>query len=1296
MKKMFLLMLVLCTALGTRGSVDLSDLDTALSIQSENTVTTTVTNLKTDVQNFITSNGEEKLKKLVITSGKLSQEDYEYIADIKSLELLDLTNATLPDDVRLTDPSKHKMNCQVLIFPDGTKIAPNFECFPNLKVAMGGGLKKIWLVSQKGKDDGTGGTITNAFDEVKNFIPQAIKNMDATARIGVAFVGEVTVDDVKSMVGSGAPLSNARIWHFHAAKGLTIDNFNKDNGILSFLQGDNNNPTGIVLMPGCDVEALSTDYRLGNIYSLSKDEMTLSVKIAKTKTFDIARFTTTNTRKVKIVSGTKGDWGRDNMVSLDENIINAIKGTKYAKSVDIAGMKAPVVDGEEKPFWYLLQNVKSGTVEYIRVPSTDSFDPTKYEGTTFGAIARIKEQGKDNETYETAVVYQRVPNTLYRNEKYRSDDIIGHKRIRYRGYMNMYDMKNILQDNTNEYYDLSDVKIVKYKDPNNRYISPKDFTMDMIEENTAPDMSEIKNANVKYIALPVGTELPDTTKIKQNCPKLFAIGVINDKKEPTAADAQTKDKNTILIHSWVEGSTTSVVEMLADKTDFSTAYNSKTNANAVDNAANEENVTYGTIRHAVMSGKFNHCDITDNNSSFDANGHLGTGGTLKAAFNPNSTIKSIFSAFKTVDFTNAIFPEAKDMTFSGSWGLYTNATEILLPTSKAMTEIPDECLQRLTKIQHLCIPANYQLLGKNAFTGMSGLKKITTTHSGVEGQDGNIVDRGDGTIVLSYNLKHIKTNAFSGINNMYDIYVLAEEAPICEKDAFDKGMYDGYGGFKNEHPIQRNSYINGQNGTLIYGMLHYPRVCKDNGEDKNYTDITRQYSLLDETGATNGFGELIAWPNRSNYTRSYNQATTTVEGDDTKAYTWNAWKSDDIKDGLADDFETNKDKYTYDTKYMGWHQFVLAESYYRKRAVDMTMRDYSRFKDNDWYTICVPYNITRSTLIRILGAKAGEQVTVTNAKGTTETITAGEGGLCPDVRTLVKVKRSNNNGRVTFIFSDNLATKQIDGCSVQGADVELSEDGKTYKYVEPEIVDNDPIIIKGGYPYMIKPYLPKDKYPTDGNYLVEIPKSVGKNPLGNTIEVTSGAREAATAVPYTNHKVHAIDADNSTSGETKYVYEGDDQNKPYFYHFIGTYSYKTENYMPQYSFYLGKSTPTHKFYRVNDANKVKWPRYYAIMAGRSEAEFDTSKNAQEGNIELVFTCDNDYFGADSGDTPTETKLAMSFGGDNDGTTGITEVNNDNHANNGKIYNISGKYMGMSTDGLPKGIYIMNGKKFVVK
>lgn len=47
-------------------------------------------------------------------------------------------------------------------------------------------------------------------------------------------------------------------------------------------------------------------------------------------------------------------------------------------------------------------------------------------------------------------------------------------------------------------------------------------------------------------------------------------------------------------------------------------------------------------------------------------------------------------------------------------------------------------------------------------------------------------------------------------------------------------------------------------------------------------------------------------------------------------------------------------------------------------------------------------------------------------------------------------------------------------------------------------------------------------------------------------------------------------------------------------------------------------------------------------------------------------------------------------------TGIGQVDTLNEVVDGKVYNIQGRYLGTSLEGLDKGVYIVNGKKVVVK
>ena len=57
---------------------------------------------------------------------------------------------------------------------------------------------------------------------------------------------------------------------------------------------------------------------------------------------------------------------------------------------------------------------------------------------------------------------------------------------------------------------------------------------------------------------------------------------------------------------------------------------------------------------------------------------------------------------------------------------------------------------------------------------------------------------------------------------------------------------------------------------------------------------------------------------------------------------------------------------------------------------------------------------------------------------------------------------------------------------------------------------------------------------------------------------------------------------------------------------------------------------------------------------------------------------------------------MTFVFDDSETTGIKTIEHDIFDENGRVYSIDGRYMGDSTDNLSRGIYIQNGRKFVVK
>lgn len=664
----------------------------------------------------------------------------------------------------------------------------------------------------------------------------------------------------------------------------------------------------------------------------------------------------------------------------------------------------------------------------------------------------------------------------------------------------------------------------------------------------------------------------------------------------------------------------------------------------------------------------------------------------------NSGLKGAIN-LEYVDLRNAVFEETdyknehQDISdiFCSFSSLVKNATEFYFPESEMYYDIPSSCLNGCSSLKYIYLPSNYKYIREKAFYGCSSVTHISTSKATNSSE--NVTDHGDGTITLSANVKKIENGAFAGIEHVTDVYVLATTAPECAGGAFEPTMACGDHGFKGntQHPICRDNY---HGGAGIIAILHYPRACTKT-EMMNYKDITRKYTLLDETGATDGLGDIVAWPRHAEFERSWYQAVTETEEGSGRGFLWGAWKEkseDNTFEVIMNLDEAKKagpvltdEAYTYDLKYQGWHEFVLAKNFFREieDENETPVHDYSKFKENDWYSFCVPYNLTRSQLLEFLGAKAGSEVKI---DGKTLTV---EEDFYPDVRTLVKVERSKNEGIITFVFSEDLTEMQ--------KDVELSANGEIYKYVEPEMVGDDPIIIKGGYPYLIKPYLPAERQlESAGEYLVSIPK-VGESGIGHYIIPQSGKPVAA---PFANHMIRAIDKDaTEMKGET--VYSETVTGEPYYYHFVGTYSYKAHT-LPKYSFSIGKNKNSgkHELFRTTLDGRP-WGRYTAIIGGRSKADNNnpnitgTIDKYTIDNISLVFECDNDYFDAEIG-LDGNAKFLMSFDDKGNGTTGISEVLPAYTERAGRVYGIDGRYVGSSLDNLPKGIYVKNGKKYVVE
>lgn len=649
----------------------------------------------------------------------------------------------------------------------------------------------------------------------------------------------------------------------------------------------------------------------------------------------------------------------------------------------------------------------------------------------------------------------------------------------------------------------------------------------------------------------------------------------------------------------------------------------------------------------------------------------------------------------TLDLSDAIFGEGKkyhpeDMTLSK---LFPNLKSVLLPTHESQTEIPEKCFNQMDNLTELMIPSHYKVIREKAFYDLRKLSHIYVKDI----KTGTVYDHGNYTITLPESLKEIRsrndTATFFGdeMKKVTDIYVMAEKAPKCGKYAFSGHLTWGNGGFVGSwaHPIQRSNYD--KSGEVI-AVLHYPAKSKYNGEDKNFTDITRVYTLYDETGMVDGNGNLKVWPRHEELCRSYHQA---IEG-----YIWNDWK--DYKYNGKNEYqytlEDNTTRYKQDD-YQGWHEFVLSETYIPKPFEPQEY--YKKFDQYDWYTICIPYNITKSMLLQAFGvstdSKDNNTVKLIDGKGYIDAASvtgadAGNGWIYPDVRSLIQVKRSYKNQKVTLCLSEKLFTPN------RCQEITIPENGQGYDYTP--LTDDDPIIIKAGMPYLIRPYVPADAHIKNiGAYLcayVSQLKDV-KPVLFKAIE----SNDKKYAVPYEKGvETHALKLDESTENNRVYVKKND--GEPCKYNFVGSY---VDRLIPQYGYYLGKekSTGKHKFFRTSKTT-TKWNRYSSIITGMSTPDYvNEGDESKEGiqNIVLKFHSTDDLVVLEDEKPKTSNSSAKRLGiafddsGVNDLPTSIDEIDVDIALpEDSRIYTVNGTRV--AADRLKKGIYIQNGKKIVVK
>lgn len=676
-------------------------------------------------------------------------------------------------------------------------------------------------------------------------------------------------------------------------------------------------------------------------------------------------------------------------------------------------------------------------------------------------------------------------------------------------------------------------------------------------------------------------------------------------------------------------------------------------------------------------------------------------------------------SIETADLKNVSIDEKfqNDLCLGALGKTYGQLKTVTWPTDKSVQEIPTSCFTGNHKITEICIPANVKKIGGSAFQDVHNLIRVTTTRPSKywEGNVEKVVpagtyDHGDSTATFSANLKMIETGAFSLVENFKDVYCLGKDAPQCQRWAFYTNLTFGNNGFTrtDDGLITRENFYKGgatdptdptkKAPKQWIAVLHFPSGCSSD-QIKKYTDPTREYSVADGKGTTDGNGHLLMWPKHTEMVMSYAQGHT--------GYTWKAWNPKrnekqgneffelELSDAIYHDplhptqtmgnaeykealkegkFRDGDYRFYVPSKttedYQGWHEFILTGSSNYSDPHDPKW-NFDKISDNGWWTICLPFDMTKAQMAQVFGTK--------NPDGTVKEY--------PVLCRLVSVTRDDTKQQITLNFGKDL---------VQYKD-ETNNESK-------EATDSASVVLLKGHPYMLKPNMPIDK-----NGKVTIPRDLPFKVLK--------------FVPPTDGVDNIIAKNEAIINDVSPVVRAvDENNKPvdWYYRFIGTF---TKWYIPENCYFFawyGKESQPRWFYKnYIDRQKRFWnPNTCVIMVNKTNyvpkfMGYDEGHQATS-HWDIFDKAYASYFDWDGytpkpavnnaqSNKPTgNAKVAPSLYGF-EGASGIVNQIKFNFkqadpSSAAPVYNLNGQMV--SPDGdtsrLVKGIYIKNGRKFVVK
>lgn len=666
-------------------------------------------------------------------------------------------------------------------------------------------------------------------------------------------------------------------------------------------------------------------------------------------------------------------------------------------------------------------------------------------------------------------------------------------------------------------------------------------------------------------------------------------------------------------------------------------------------------------------------------------------------------------AFANSLITNINFP--KTLTLIGESAFY-NCTKIASITlNEGLENIGKKAFMDLKSLTALNFPSTLQIIHDEAFRNCyvydlkfnAGLKFIG---KGAFALPNN--KKAETTLEIPASMRYIGAIAF-GNRRYQDVFFYGENAPLMPfgtiegwqgtGSAFDEVTLMGNNGFdpkKGEISDDANTgYANRENYKnqgVYFCLLHFPKDLTDE-QRAAYTDTTRVYKTVDEgqtfyyaqndnnpysyhevgqeetelkfssytasKKTSCGFqdtylGRQYIWPSQQEWTRSYvvnslgynwngkDKYLPTLSDEDLAVLAYAGYKVADA-DHPADE---KTGYYTLENlqmmAHMGTRQFPLGNS---DVNVDKKTEEKPTYpiniKGGQWWTICVPFDMTKAQVDEVFGVDT-------------------------HVCRFNKVERVvNSEERVKSIklfFTNDVYVHK----STKDAN------GKYTTSTGTPVVDDD-IVIYAHESYMIYPT--KNNDDANSMYNISDYTLVTGSPLPTLVKAneqfTGGAKESASDEADWNKEYRFV-GNYQTAVAVSETAQASEE----------TFARDVKNVtVPQYSYIYAqkKGTPRAQFWFYT-GTQMLWGANKCVVQA----------TARDGGQSDYLT----YFGGNG----TGAAKELSFFGKDEDVTGIenVEIIAGNENDTQIVYNLNGQVVNGNLNNLQKGVYIKNGKKFMVK